>query len=68
MPQVMATIFTTIQLMIFFLHTVHGDLATFLYGGGLSASAIILRMLSANFYHIIYQSKIMEFVKDLLAC
>jgi len=34
-PQVMSTIFTTIQLMKFFLHTAYGDLATF-YRGGLS--------------------------------
>ncbi len=34
-PQVMATIFTTIQLMKFYLRTAYGDSATF-YGGGLS--------------------------------
>jgi len=34
-PEIMSTIFTTIQLMKFFLFTTYGDLLTF-YGGGLS--------------------------------
>ncbi len=65
-PPVMATIFFTIQLMKFYLHTAYGDSATF-YGGKLSqhsfvcvcqengAGSAIWLALSLYMIHMIYQ-------------